>query len=196
MHIKLSLAFLAILTNQVVSQALLDALAENGYTSFADAISSLSTPSDSGQGSIVIFAPPNAAFNSMDKKGDSSASSTEDSPETAAYGNGPPQIKSSVSMEDQIRYQQCKDTAVDLRRQEGGNLNRGFETFLINPELVNLGGTTGQGIVQTGASIRSGGGNDVGIAGADIYFDGGVIRPVTGYVQFFITNLWFLKSFL
>ncbi|KAM7197756.1 hypothetical protein V8F20_006429 [Naviculisporaceae sp. PSN 640] len=159
------LSYLTVLTNALSLQ---DALQANGLSEFATKLqevnpSLLSIPPGS---SFIVYAPPNEAVTGNTTI--TRRAEDDDKNQTAQY-----------------QFMFANENAPVLgRRQAGGGSTTGsvFRTLLNDPEYVNLGPGKNQSVVQKGSVIFSGLGAKVNTLSADIPFDGGVIRPVDGFL--------------
>jgi len=173
----------------VVGQSLLTVLEQQGFTDYAQVLRQDGDAVLNAGPNIIVYAPTNAAL---------ALEST----------NGTASITRRATDQDRRRAQ-CAMGAVDAsaprpprppKSPPSGNstgrrlvrdvlVSRGSSqvTLLDNPEFVNLGPLQrNQSIVEKGAAstslplVFSGLGASVSVTGADIVFDGGIIRPING----------------
>jgi len=147
------------------AQSLEEVLVENGFTTFAQELLSVIDPDTLGTHAI-IYAPSNDA---LAQGNDTGVSRRSDFSALAQVTSG-----SSAKL----------DTS---KRQTIITPGDAYQTWLNDPALVNLGPGVNMTIVErcepfdTQAVVYSGLGDITNITGEDIWFDGGVIRPVDSY---------------
>lgn len=157
-----------------VAQTLDSVLRSNGFVAFADEFQQAGIVLTAVAGRrLIVYAPTDAA---LARNGGPLARREEDTDIlfNVANDNAVTMDKRSIFEARQTRPGgQCEEYV--------------FETWLSNPEWVNLDGrnqsliqkdvaSTNQGVVFTGL------GASVKITAADIPWDGGVVRPIAGYV--------------
>ncbi|KAK3984271.1 FAS1 domain-containing protein [Cladorrhinum sp. PSN332] len=165
---------LALSATPALSLDLLTALRSNGLTEYAEALQRVPSIANASGPGLVIYASTNEAIlaaNSANVSGGSRRRQGNQKPtpaecqNQAGTGNYPPELR---------------------RRETIISPGTALQTFLNNPELVNLGPGRNQTVVekclpnQLWPVVFSGLGTNVSIVGYDIPFDGGVIRPVCG----------------
>jgi len=156
-----------------LSQSLEKVLLENGFTSFADVLLPLIDPESLGTHAI-IWAP---------------------SDEALAGGNTTTTVRRDDIFDRRLQVTSRVQMSLDSTKNDTNTKARdsiitpgdAYQTWLNNPALVNLGPGVNVTVVErcepfgTHAVVYSGLGDITNVTGEDIWFDGGVVRPVDSY---------------
>jgi hypothetical protein len=167
-----------------LAQSLKEALESNGFTLWAQRISTDNLLLNAGPGAI-IYAPSNAALELSDKANPHVVPRATEADKRAAE-NAVHAVDSTAPRPPKPQKPPQNNTST--RRQLGNAGGSAQVTLLDNPEFVNLGPGQNQVIVEKNVAsgslplVFSGLGRTVKVAGDDIPYGNGVIRPIDGLV--------------
>jgi len=168
-----------------LAQSLKEALEANGFTLWAQRISTDNLLLNAGPG-IIIYAPTNAALESSDDANSPITRRADDKDKQEAE-NAASAVDSTAPRPPKPEKPSQNNTAT--RRQLVNTAGSAQVTLLDNPEFVNLGPGRNQVIVEKNVAswslplVFSGLGRAVKVTGDDIPYDNGVIRPIDGFVS-------------
>lgn len=170
------IGLLAFGRSPALAQSLLDVLRDHGFTGYADLLEG-DPILDAGPG-IIVYAPGNAVL----------SAAANPSPARAIQSNSA--INSFGTVRDTAPT--FEDPAVHTDPGDDGDAETPpgtlRETLLNDPVFVNLGPGRNQSLIERNVSsarptLVGGLGKTVAVVGDDIPFDGGVIRPIDGFVS-------------
>ncbi|RSL62668.1 hypothetical protein CEP54_005625 [Fusarium duplospermum] len=162
----------AFLATSALADSLSNTLQDNGFTLFQQQLQDSPELLNSEEPGLVVFAPTDSGLSSSD---------------------GPGRVKRQVK--SQNGYYFAGELSLSYpssgRRMFIRDLKSGGDarmTFLDDPAYVNLGWANNQSLVERPSNCCAGGkrqvytglGGSVNVAGKDIPFDNGVIRPIDG----------------
>lgn len=160
----------------VAGESLDAVLNANGHAKFAESIQDdpdLNT--NMGAGDVVVYAPTDAAF---DKRHLNHPFFRRDTLDTTTIQN---------SIQYGRLLEKPPSSNFSKRALPASSGSSAYQTFLDDPEQVNIGAGQNQCVVQQDVPssslpvISTGLGDKINVTSDDIDFDGGVIRPVDGY---------------
>jgi len=148
------------------AQSLEEVLLENDFTTFAQELLSVLDP-ETLDTHVIIYAPSNDALAQRNDTG----------------------VSRRVTFATMLQVTSNSSAKLDTtdKRQTVITPGHAYQTWLNDPALVNLGPGVNVTIVErcepfdTHAVIYSGLGGITNITGEDIWFDGGIVRPVDSY---------------
>ncbi|KAJ4322233.1 hypothetical protein N0V84_004947 [Fusarium piperis] len=171
-HTHLAPVFLSAST---LAADLSNTLQDSGFTLFQQQLQSNPELLNSKEPGLVVYAPTDSGLSSSD---------------------GPGRVKREVKYQNGYYFSGEQSQRYPLpssldRRMVARNPKSGGDarmTFLDDPEYVNLGWVNNQSLVEKPSNCCAGGkrqvytglGGNVNVAGHDIPFDNGVIRPIDG----------------
>ncbi|RYP63896.1 hypothetical protein DL771_009071 [Monosporascus sp. 5C6A] len=172
-------AFLALYAVPALSQSLIAALQENGFTAYAEQLRG--SPILSAGPNLIVYTPTNAA---LARNGNATItrrqSVNNDAGQQFCTGNDlAPRWDSGEEDEDDSEPSNAR-----LVKKQVAPSGSVYGTLLDDPEWVNLGPGRNQSLVERRVSsvslplVFTGLGQSVQVAASDIPFDGGVIRPI------------------
>lgn len=163
----------AFLSASVLADTLSNTLQGSGFTLFQQRLQDNPELLNSKEPNLVVYAPTDSGLSSS---------------------AGPGRVKRQVKYQNGYHFTGGESDRYPLpssfgRRMVSRNLQSGGEarlTFLDDPAYVNLGWVSNQSLVERPAGgarqVYTGLGGNVNVAGSDIPFDNGVIRPIDGLV--------------
>ncbi|KAJ4233276.1 hypothetical protein NW759_002057 [Fusarium solani] len=168
---RLHLLAPAFLFASVLADTLSNTLQDSGFTLFQQQLQSNPELLNSKEPGLVVYAPTDSGLSSSD---------------------GPGRVKRQLKYQNGYYFSGEQSQRYPLpssfdRRMTTRNLQSGGDarmTFLDDPAYVNLGWVNNQSLVERPAGAKrqvyTGLGGNVNVAGNDIPFDNGVIRPIDG----------------
>lgn len=172
-------ASLSVFATSAVTQSLLAALQESGFTTYADLIQGSQILS-AGPG-LVVYAPTNAA---LKRNGNITIARRDDESDyldaSASF--------SCTAATTPTYSKPINGSKAALVRYGGPASGFAYETLLNDPAWVNLGSGHNQSLVEKNLIseplpiVLSGLGTSTKVVADDIPFDQGVIRPIGGFV--------------
>ncbi|RSM18340.1 hypothetical protein CDV31_002859 [Fusarium ambrosium] len=168
----------AFLATSVLADTLSNTLQDSGFTLFQQQLQDNPELLNSKEPGLVVYAPTDSGLSSSDGPG-----RVKRQEKSLKYQNG-----YYFAGENSNRY---PDPPSNRRRMFIRDLKSGGDarmTFLDDPAYVNLGWVNNQSLVERPSNCCDGGkrqvytglGGNVNVAGKDIPFDNGVIRPIDG----------------
>lgn len=171
------------------AQSLLTVLRENGFSGYAELVQG-DAILEAGSG-LIVYAPTNEALRSA---GNSLFINARQVPNNNASNSFGAVRATAPTFVDPAQFPEGEDS--DSAQSPNGTVR---ETLLNGSEFVNLGPGHNQSLVERNTSslgrptVYGGLGQSVEVAGEDIPFDNGVVRPINGYVTQLSTVLSVLQ---
>lgn len=172
------IGLLALGAPQTLAQSLLEALRDNGFSGYAELLEGDAILS-AGPG-LIIYAPSNAALGAATGSLPARQATLQTNNASNSFGA----VRNTApTFVDPALY--AEDEDAEAAEAPPGAVR---ETLLQDPVFTNLGPGHNQSLVEKNVSsaarpiVHGGLGRTVEVSGDDIAFDGGVVRPIDGFV--------------